>query len=53
MIEQKLQFEQELEKQVQSFVVEVIQFRTSFESQGTLGILKTILFVYSHTSQNW
>ena len=34
MIEQKLQFEQELEKQVQGFTVEVIQLRTSFESQG-------------------
>ena len=34
MIEQKLQYEQELTKQVQSFTVEVIQFRTSFEAQG-------------------
>ena len=39
MIEQKLQFEQELEKQVQGFIVEVIQLRTSFESQGKLDCL--------------
>ena len=46
MIEQKLQFEQELEKQVQSFIVEVIQLRTSFESQGSQ-IYQSILIIIS------
>ena len=46
MIEQKLQFEQELEKQVQSFIVEVIQLRTSFESQGSL-IYQSIFIIIS------
>ena len=46
MIEQKLQFEQELEKQVQSFIVEVIQLRTSFESQGSQ-IYQSIFIIIS------
>ena len=46
MIEQKLQFEQELEKQVQSFIVEVIQLRTSFESQGTANLFNVLFGRY-------